>query len=101
MSEPSAADRGAQVKVVEEWAFRQKHEHMCGCDHEQNDPWCVVGAVEIMSLALAAARAEQRERDAEVCEERAMRYRVAQAPGWECVEHECLQCAAAIRESRP
>lgn len=31
------------------------------------------------------------------CEERARSYREARAPGWFEVDHECAQCAAAIR----
>lgn len=37
------------------------------------------------------------ERAAKMCEERATAYRTTRAPGWHEVDHECAQCAAAIR----
>ena len=48
-----------------------------------------------------AAKAYQAatERAAKLCEERAAAYRSTNAPGWHSVDHECTQCAAAIRAS--
>lgn len=38
-----------------------RHEHQCGCDHEQNDPSCPVGlAIMLVALALAEGAAAQR-----------------------------------------
>lgn len=54
------------------------------------------------NLAFMRAYAEEavrleREACAAACESRAKAYRSTQAPGWHEVDHECTQCAAAIR----
>lgn len=45
----------------------------------------------------AELAAAEREACAAVCEARAEAYRSTKAPGWFEVDHECTQCAAAIR----
>ena len=47
---------------------------------------------QVRAVILAAT-----ERAAKKCEERATAYRTTRAPGWHEVDHECTQCAAAIR----
>ena len=47
--------------------------------------------------AYAAGAEAMRERAAQACEERGAAYRRTQAAGWVDTEHECRQCAAAIR----
>jgi len=52
--------RAAWVEDVRKWKDRhQRHEPMCGCDHEQNDPWCAVGAINILLAHIATLEAEQ------------------------------------------
>lgn len=53
-------------------------------------------AGQLQAYAEEAVRME-REACAAACESRAEAYRSTQAPGWHEVDHECTQCAAAIR----
>lgn len=52
---------------------------------------------ELRGEGLLAARRDALEEAAKACEDRARAYREAKAPGWFEVDHECTQCAAAIR----
>lgn len=52
---------------------------------------------EVWNTATERAAKKEREECAKTCEDRATAYRSTRAPGWHEVDHECTQCAAAIR----
>ena len=54
--------------------------------------------IDVVAGAIRAAILEAYEDAAKICEARAKAYRDTQAPGWEEVDHECTQCATAIRQ---
>lgn len=78
---PTTEAFAAHLRAMPDWAP----------EFEVHRPW-------VEKLLLDAWDAAT-ERAAKECEERAAAYRSTNAPGWHSVDHECTQCAAAIRAS--
>lgn len=77
----------AHLKAMPDWAP----------EFEVHRPWVEKLLLDTWNTATERAAKKEREECAKTCEDRATAYRSTRAPGWHEVDHECTQCAAAIR----